>query len=85
MWEKISKGYNFVIAIYRNDIKNYDLSSVNEFNDYLLMNNITNLGKEIYKCDVKYWFEQGYCDGYLITVKMNVVFRLSIARKYISA
>lgn len=31
-WKRVSKGYNFVIAIYRQDIKDYYLFSVEYFN-----------------------------------------------------
>lgn len=34
-WDKISKGYNFVIAIYREDINDYNIFSVNKFNELL--------------------------------------------------
>lgn len=34
-WKKISKGYNFIIAIHRKDIKGYDLFSVQTFNERL--------------------------------------------------
>lgn len=34
-WERISKGYNFIIAIYRKDIGSYDLFSVQTFNEIL--------------------------------------------------
>lgn len=32
-WKKISKGYNFVIAIYKENIKDYDIFSVEKINE----------------------------------------------------
>ena len=32
-WNKISKGYNFVIAKYKDDIKDYDIFSVEKINE----------------------------------------------------
>lgn len=32
-WNKISKGYNFVIAIYKEDIKDYDIFSIEKVNE----------------------------------------------------
>ncbi|WP_195616869.1 hypothetical protein [Clostridium paraputrificum] len=34
-WKRVSKGYNFIIAIYRKDIGSYDLFSVQTFNERL--------------------------------------------------
>jgi|GEM_PF-2756896 len=34
-WEKYSKGYNFVIAVYKEDIKSYDIFSVPCFNEVM--------------------------------------------------
>lgn len=45
-WTKISKGYNFVIAIYRNDINGYDLLSVKKFNELLERESTYRLSKE---------------------------------------
>lgn len=38
-WKKVSKGYNFIIAIYREEIKDYDLLSVEYFNRLFGENN----------------------------------------------
>lgn len=34
-WKRVSKGYNFIIAVYRKDIGRYDLFSVQTFNERL--------------------------------------------------
>lgn len=35
-WKKNSKGYNFVIAVYKEDIKSYDIFSVPYFNKVIV-------------------------------------------------
>lgn len=52
-WKKVSKGYNFIIAIYREEIKDYDLLSVEYFNRLFGENNKEETVATIKEEDIK--------------------------------
>ena len=52
-WKKVSKGYNFIIAIYREEIKGYDLLSVEYFNRLFGENNKEETVATIKEEDIK--------------------------------